>query len=69
LTEEVVMSAKVEEVGAGAAGAVESPPAAPVAERREEDPRARLAELAAEVVRTQNRRALMEYLRARRGRG
>jgi hypothetical protein len=63
------MSAEVVEAVTGAEStAVESPPAAPVGERREEDPRGRLAELAAEVVATQNRRALMEYLRARRGR-
>ena len=49
--------------------AVESPPAAPVVERREEDPRARLNELAAELVRAPNRRLLVEYLRARRARG
>ena len=47
-------------------GAVGSPPVAPRPERREEDPRARLHELAIELVRTQNRRLLMEYLRLRR---
>jgi hypothetical protein len=35
-------------------------------ERREFDPRARLHELALELVRTQNRRLLVEYLRLRR---
>ena len=45
---------------------VESPPAASMGERREVDPRARLHELAVELVRTQNRRLLMEYLRLRR---
>jgi hypothetical protein len=45
----------------------ESPPVAPVGERRESaDPRARLHELALELVRTQNRRLLIEYLRLRR---
>jgi hypothetical protein len=46
--------------------AVGSPPVAPRPERREADPRARLHELAIELVRTQNRRLLMEYLRLRR---
>jgi hypothetical protein len=44
----------------------ESPPVAPAGERRESDPRARLHELALELVRTQNRRLLIEYLRLRR---
>jgi len=44
----------------------ESPPVAAMPERREFDPRARLHELALELVRTQNRRLLMEYLRLRR---
>lgn len=44
----------------------ESPPVAPAGERRETDPRARLHELALELVRTQNRRLLIEYLRLRR---
>ena len=48
------------------AGGFESPPAAAAPERREFDPRARLHELALELVRTQNRRLLIEYLRARR---
>ena len=64
----------VEDVPAGAsadapAAAVErfeSPPVAPAGERRETDPRARLHELALELVRTQNRRLLIEYLRLRR---
>jgi hypothetical protein len=46
--------------------AFESPPAAQLPERREFDPRARLNELALELVRTQNRRFLIEYLRMRR---
>jgi hypothetical protein len=49
--------------------AVESPPAAGAPERRAFDPRARLHELAVELVRTQNRRLLVEYLRLRRVRG
>ena len=44
----------------------ESPPPAAMPERREVDPRARLHELALELVRTQNRRLLVEYLRLRR---
>jgi hypothetical protein len=44
----------------------ESPPPAAAPERREYDPRARLHELALELVRTQNRRVLVEYLRLRR---
>ena len=44
----------------------ESPPPAAAPERREYDPRARLHELALELVRTQNRRVLIEYLRLRR---
>jgi len=46
--------------------AFESPPPAPAGERKPHDPRARLHELALELVRTQNRRLLMEYLRLRR---
>jgi hypothetical protein len=44
----------------------ESPPPAAAPERRDYDPRARLHELALELVRTQNRRLLVEYLRLRR---
>jgi hypothetical protein len=44
----------------------ESPPPAPAPERREFDPRARLHELAIELVKTRNRRLLIEYLRLRR---
>jgi hypothetical protein len=44
----------------------ESPPVAGMPERREFDPRARLQELALELVRTRNRRLLVEYLRLRR---
>jgi hypothetical protein len=44
----------------------ESPPAAPAPARQEFDPRARLHELALELVRTRNRRLMVEYLRLRR---
>jgi hypothetical protein len=44
----------------------ESPPAAEAPAREEVDPRARLRELAGELVRTQNRRLIFEYLRLRR---
>ena len=47
----------------------ESPPVAALPMRREFDPRARLHELALELVRTQNRRLLVEYLRLRRAAG
>jgi hypothetical protein len=49
-----------------AAEQFESPPPAAAPERRDYDPRARLHELALELVRTQNRRVLIEYLRVRR---
>jgi hypothetical protein len=52
--------------GAAAGGGFESPPAAPVAERREFDPRARLHEIAMALVKTRDRRLLVEYLRLRR---
>ena len=54
----------VDAVAAG--GSFESPPVAPVAERREFDPRARLAEIALALVKTRDRRLLLEYLRLRR---
>jgi hypothetical protein len=44
----------------------ESPPAAPMAERREFDPRARLHEIALALVKTRDRRLLVEYLQLRR---
>jgi hypothetical protein len=57
-------------VAAGSSGegvaAFESPPVAAQPERRAFDPRARLHELALELVRTRNRRLLVEYLRVRR---
>jgi hypothetical protein len=47
--------------------AVESPPPARAPARDPlPDPRARLHQLAGELIRTQNRRLLVEYLRARR---
>ena len=64
MPEEVVESAAATEAAAG--GSFESPPAAPVAERREFDPRARLAEIALALVKTRDRRLLLEYLRLRR---
>jgi hypothetical protein len=46
---------------------IESPPPAPMPQREQiDEPRARLFELAAQLVRTQNRRLLIEYLRLRR---
>jgi hypothetical protein len=53
------------EEGKGAAG-FESPPPAAAPQRVEYDPRTRLHELAMELVRTQNRRLLIESLRMRR---
>jgi hypothetical protein len=44
----------------------DSPPPAPVAERREFDPRARLHEIALALVKTRDRRLLVEYLQLRR---
>jgi hypothetical protein len=46
--------------------AFDSPPPAPVAERREFDPRARLHEIALALVKTRDRRLLLEYLQLRR---
>jgi hypothetical protein len=60
-----VVSASEPATGAVSA-AFESPPAAPMPARVEVDPRARLHELAMELVRAQNRRLLVEYLRLRR---
>ncbi len=45
---------------------VESPPPAPQPARPVEDSRARLHALATQLVRTQNRRLMLEYLRLRR---
>ena len=49
-----------------AAEQFESPPPAPMPRRVDVDPRARLHRLAIELVRSQNRRLLVEYLRLRR---
>jgi hypothetical protein len=49
-----------------ATATVESPPPAPQPAVSEPDPRARLNELAAELVRSHNRRLIVEYLRLRR---
>ena len=46
--------------------AFDSPPPAPVAERREFDPRTRLHEIALALVKTRDRRLLLEYLQLRR---
>ena len=57
------------EGGTGAEGGgvpFESPPAAPMQERREFDPRARLHEIALALVKTRDRRLLVEYLQLRR---
>lgn len=58
-------AAAVEEKAKGS-GEFESPPPAATPQRTEYDPSARLHELALELVRTQNRRLLVEYLRMRR---
>ena len=45
----------------------QSPPAAPMAERETlADPRAKLLQLAGELMRSHNRRLVIEYLRLRR---
>ena len=62
----VVDAPAMESADSPAVEKFESPPVAPAGERRETDPRARLHELALELVRTQNRRLLIEYLRLRR---
>ena len=46
--------------------AFESPPAAPMSERAAFDPRARLHEIALALVKTRDRRLLVEYLQLRR---
>ena len=45
---------------------VESPPPAPQPEREESDPRAKLAQIASELMRSHNRRLVIEYMRLRR---
>jgi len=64
MPEDVVNGDGVEAAADG--GAIGSPPVAPQPERRGFDPRARLRELAMELVRTRNRRLLVEYLQVRR---
>jgi hypothetical protein len=46
--------------------AVESPPGTEIQERREEDPRVKLLQMADVLMRSQNRKLLVEYLRLRR---
>ena len=46
--------------------ACQSPPPAAMPAKQEPDPRARLHELANELVRSHNRRLIVEYLRLRR---
>ena len=51
----------------GRVASCESPPPAPSPAREPiEDPRTRLLQLAAELMRSQNRRLVIEYLRLRR---
>jgi hypothetical protein len=52
--------------GAAEGQGIGSPPAAAMPARQEADPSARLHEMARELMRTRNRRLLMEYLRLRR---
>ena len=66
MPEDVASEAAVVDAPVAVAEGFESPPAAGAPERREFDPRARLHELALELVRTQNRRLLIEYLQLRR---
>ncbi len=63
---EVAASATVAQQASVAPVECESPPAAPMPERAEIDPRARLLELAATLMRSKNRRLVIEYLRLRR---
>jgi hypothetical protein len=65
MPEEVVTS-EVETTAGVAEQPFESPPPAPAAERREFDPRQRLHDLALALVRTRDRRLLVEYLQLRR---
>jgi hypothetical protein len=50
----------------GGVATVESPPATEVSERREEEPRVKLLQMADVLMRSQNRKLLVEYLRLRR---
>ena len=45
---------------------VESPPVTEISERREEEPRVKLLQMADVLMRSQNRTLLVEYLRLRR---
>lgn len=63
---EEVMATEVDTGTATTRPAFDSPPPAPVAERREFDPRARLHEIALALVKTRDRRLLLEYLQLRR---
>ena len=65
MPEEVVAS-EVETGKATTKPVFDSPPPAPVVERREFDPRARLHEIALALVKTRDRRLLLEYLQLRR---
>ena len=67
-TEVIATTSIDEQAGTAEPAAVEcqSPPAAPMPERTEVDPRARLLELAATLTRSKNRRLVIEYLRLRR---
>ena len=53
------------EVTGGEGTAFSSPPAAAVPVKREEDPAAKLHEMARELMKARNRKMMMEYLRLR----
>ena len=55
-----------ESTSASSAPAIESPPPAAMPAHSAPDPRQRLHQLALELVRTKNRRLLIEYLQLRR---
>jgi hypothetical protein len=58
---------EVDRVEGGGPGGCESPPVSEQPAREEvSDPRARLMELAVELMRSRNRRLVIEYLRLRR---
>jgi hypothetical protein len=64
---EDLTAAPAEAPPAPQAPAIESPPPAPQPPRESApDPRARLHQLADELIRTRNRRALIEFLQLRR---
>ena len=61
------MSQESTETAAPAPAAIESPPPAPQPPREDaNDPRAKLQTLASELMRSHNRRLVIEYLRLRR---